>query len=72
MSDSGSAASDPLQDAILAWNAAVEAAMQDVYRIAQGGKPDPARTAELHAALEADRLRYEQLAAGLPPRSDVR
>jgi hypothetical protein len=52
----------PLQDAILAWDAAVETVVQETYRIAKGGMDDPAYLAKLRTAVEAARQRCEQSA----------
>jgi hypothetical protein len=47
------AADPPLQDAILAWEAAVVAADRETFRVANGGEADPARAAELLTADDA-------------------
>jgi hypothetical protein len=63
-------ATPPLQDAILAWDAAVEAVVQETYRIAKGGIHDVAHLAKLHAAVEAARQRCEQSAIALSAKED--
>lgn len=55
----------PLQEAVLAWAAAVETVEQEAVRIIRGGPVDRPRVAELLAAVEAARLRCEAQAARL-------
>ena len=55
----------PLQEAVLAWAAAVETVEQEALRIIRGGPVDRPRVAELLAAVEAARVRCEQQAASL-------
>jgi hypothetical protein len=66
MSSLANTRGSPLQDAILAWEAAVAAVDRETFRVAQGGDADPARAADLLAAVELARRRCEQLAAELP------
>ena len=68
---SGSA-TPPLQDAILAWDAAVEAVVQETYRIAKGGTADSAYLAKLRAAVEAARQRCEQSAIAMSAKEGPR
>jgi hypothetical protein len=63
-------ADPPLQDAILAWEAAVVAADRETFRVANGGAADPARAAELLTAVELARRRCEQLATDFDRRSE--
>jgi hypothetical protein len=65
MSDSCRAPRPPLEDAILAWDAAVAAVVQETYRIASGVTADPDHLDELRAAVEAARQRCETLATSV-------
>jgi hypothetical protein len=65
MSDSCRASRPPLEDAILAWDAAVAAVVQETYRIASGVTADPDQLGELRAAVEASRQRCETLATSV-------
>ena len=64
MSYSATPPTPPLQEAVLAWAAAVETVEQEAFRIIGGGPVDRPRVAELLAAVETARLRCEQIAAG--------
>lgn len=55
----------PLQEAVLAWAAAVETVEQEALRIIRGGPVNRPRVAELLAAVETARVRCEQQAARL-------
>lgn len=50
----------PISNAHLAWEAAVDAVLRDVDRIAKGGQSQPARTGELMAAVDFARLQWER------------
>jgi hypothetical protein len=63
MSGSPSRPTPPLEDAILAWDAAVASVLQETGRIASGAPFDPVRLAELRAVVEAARQHCEALAA---------
>lgn len=52
---------ESVQVALTAFSAAVQAAMHDVDRVVLGGPPDSALVFELLAAVEAARLRCEQV-----------
>lgn len=52
-----------IQPALADWSVAVDALLQDIERIAEGGQLDPTETVQLIAALESARLRCE---AALP------
>lgn len=62
MSGSLRAEKPPLEDAILAWDGAVAAVLQETDRIAGGGTVDPVRLGALRAAVEEARLQCEALA----------
>lgn len=53
--------SKPVKQAWEAWEAAVEAVLQDIGRTAKGGQSNPAATYELMAAVEVARLCCEEV-----------
>ena len=61
MADIPNTTSKPVQQALRAWAAAVEALMQDVNRIASGGELNPVGRDSLMAAVEAARWRCENV-----------
>ena len=65
MSNAATPPTPPLQEAVLAWVAAVETVEQEALRIIRGGPVDRPRVAELLAAVESARVRCEQQAESL-------
>ena len=65
MSQSKDPLAPPLEDAVLAWAAAVATVEQEACLIIRGGPVDRPRVATLLAAVETARLRCEQQAAGV-------
>jgi hypothetical protein len=58
-------AAPPLEDALLAWMAAMNAVEEEAYRIATSGAVDLSRLTELRAAAETARQQGEKLAVGV-------
>jgi hypothetical protein len=63
VTDAACPVGSPLEDAILAWEAAVAAVVQETFRVANGGTDDPTHLAALRVAVEITRQRCEQAAA---------